>query len=327
MIISKTPMRMSFIGGGSDLRSYYKYGYGAVISTSIDRYVYIMVNKKFADIYRVGYSKTEEKKSIDEIEHNLVRESLKMVGVKNPGIDIVYTSDMLPAHQGSGLGSSSSILVGTLHALYAYIGKYVSSKSLAEDACNIEVDILKNPIGKQDQYAASYGGFNFIKFNSNETVDVFPIVMSRNTMDELVDNIMVFYTGINTRSDSILTEQNKDNSKNKKIIDNMVLMTEAARDYLHMNDLNGFAQLLNKGWNSKKKLSNKISNSLIDRYYNKAINSGAIGGKILGSGGGGFLMIYCEPKYKDKVRDSLSNLKETKFNFDRQGSRIIYVDN
>jgi len=326
MIISKTPMRMSFAGGGSDLRSYYKHGFGAVVSTSLDKYVYITVNEKFADIFRVGYSITEHVKNVDDIKHNLVREALKTTKVIKPGVDIVYMSDMLPAHEGSGLGASSSILVGTLHALYAFKGKHVSAKRLAEEACEIEIDKLKNPIGKQDQYAAAYGGFNYIKFNSDESVKIEPLIFKKSIKNELNENMLLFYTGINTRSDTILTEQNEKTEKNSKILDKMVELTEEIRDALYNEDLLEFGNILHKGWEYKQKLASKITNPIINEYYTKARKAGAIGGKILGSGGGGFLLIYCEKKYKTKVRETLKQLKETSFNFGTQGSRIIYVD-
>lgn len=326
MIISKTPMRMSFVGGGSDLRSYYKFGYGAVISTTLDKYVYITVNNKFADIFRVGYSKTEHANNVDEIDHNLVRESLKKTGITKPGVDIVYMSDMLPAHQGSGLGSSSSILVGTLHALYAFKGKHVSAKRLAEESCEIEIEKLGNPIGKQDQYAAAYGGFNFIKFNADESVEVEPLIFSKSIKDELNRNMLLFYTGINTRSDSILTEQKNKTENNKKIIGKMVDLTVELRDALHNGDLFEFGSILHKNWQYKQKLASKITNPTINKFYDIAKKSGAMGGKILGSGGGGFLLLYCEEKYQQKVRQKLKELKEASFSFQSQGSRIIYVD-
>jgi D-glycero-alpha-D-manno-heptose-7-phosphate kinase len=326
MIISKTPMRMSFVGGGSDLQSFYKYGYGAVISTALNKYVYITVNEKFADIFRVGYSKTEYTTTIDEIEHNLVREALKKTDITKPGVDIVYMSDMLPAHQGSGLGASSSILVGTLHALYAFKGQHVSAKRLAEEACEIEIEKLGNPIGKQDQYAAAYGGFNFFKFNADETVEIEPIIFKKSIKDELNQNLLLFYTGVNTRSDTILTEQKKKTESNKQTIQKMVNLTYELRDALHNGDLFEFGNILHKNWNYKQKLASKITNPVINKYYDMAKKAGAIGGKILGSGGGGFLLIYCEERNQQKVRKKLKSLRETSFGFESLGSRIIYVD-
>lgn len=325
MIISKTPLRMSFAGGGTDLKEYYQNDGGAVVSSTIDKYVYIAVNRKFADIFRIGYSKTEYVKRVDDVEHNLVREALKMVGVTKPGIDIVYMSDMLPAHQGSGLGASSSILVGTLHALHAFKGEHVSAETLAKESCEIEIDILGHPIGKQDQYAAAYGGFNYIEFNANGNVIVNPVVYKKRVKEELNKNMMLFYTGLNTRSDNILAEQKRKTKDNRNILDKMVELASELKDALYHNDLTEFGNILHEDWMYKQKLATKITNPIINSYYKKARKAGAIGGKILGSGGGGFILLYSEEKHQDKVRKALSDLRETTFKFESQGSRIIYV--
>lgn len=325
MIISKTPLRMSFAGGGSDLKDYYQHDHGAVVSSAIDKYVYITVNKKYTDIIRVGYSKTEHVKKVDDIEHNLVREALKLVGVTKPGIDIVYMSDMLPDHQGSGLGASSSILVGTLNALHAFKGEHVSAETLAQEACKIEIDILGHPIGKQDQYASAYGGLNYIQFNSDESVIVDPLIFKRNIKEELNNNMILFYTGLNTRSDTILNEQKKNTKNNLHILDKMVELTADLAGALQSNDLTEFGSILHKGWIYKQKLASNITNPAIDKYYDKGKKAGALGGKILGSGGGGFLLFYCEEKNQNKVRKALSDLRETPFKFESQGSKIIYV--
>tara|TARA_B100000315_G_scaffold136259_1_gene125566 strand:+ start:21017 stop:21970 length:954 start_codon:yes stop_codon:yes gene_type:complete len=315
---------MSFAGGGSDLREYYKHRYGSVLSTVINKYVYITVNTKFTDHIRVSYSKTEFVDNIDDVEHNLIREALKRTGI-NQGIDIVYMTDMLPDHEGSGLGSSSSLIVGTLNALYAFQGQHVSAEVLAKQACEIEIDILKHPIGKQDQYAAAYGGFNFIKFNSDESVFVDPVIMKKETKEKLNKNLIMFYTGINCRSDTILNEQNKNTDNNIDNLNKMVTLSENLRDALQNNELLEYGKFMHQGWNLKKQLASNISNIVLDEYYDKARKAGAIGGKILGSGGGGFLLLYCEPKYQNNVRESLSNLKEATFKFEEQGSKIIYV--
>jgi len=325
MIISKTPLRMSFAGGGSDLKEYYKNGHGAVVSSAIDKYVYITVNKKYNDIIRVGYSKTEHVNKVDDIEHNLVREALKLVGITKPGIDIVYMSDMLPAHQGSGLGASSAILVGTLNALHAYKGEHVSAETLAQEACKIEIDILGHPIGKQDQYEAAYGGMNYIQFNSDESVFVNPLIFKKEIKEELNKNMILFYTGLHARSDTILNEQKKKTKQNIHVLDEMVELTNELKTALQKNDLTEFGNTLHKGWTLKQKLSSKISNVTINKYYEKAKKAGAVGGKILGSGGGGFLLFYCEEKNQDKVRKALKDLRETPFKFESQGSKIIYV--
>lgn len=324
MIISRTPFRMSFAGGGSDLREYYKNGYGAVLSTTINKYIYITANNWFVDKIRVGYSQIEIADNVNQIQHNLVRESMKKTGVQS-GTDIVYMSDMLPAHEGFGLGGSSSLVVGTLNALYAYMGKHVSAEKLAREASEIEIDILGAPIGKQDQYAAAYGGFNHIKFHKNEEVTVDPILLKKSTKQELNKNLLLFHTGINSKSSMVLTEQKSKTQNNLEVLDKMVALSEELRDALRNTDLTQFGNMLHKGWEHKQKLASNMTNDLINSYYNQARQAGAIGGKLLGSGGGGFLLFYCEEKNQDNLRNTLSNLREAKFDFDHQGSKIIYV--
>ena len=326
MIISKTPFRMSFAGGGSDLKTYYHHGYGSVVSTTINKYIYITVNKRFTDSIRVGYSKIEEVKNIEDIKHNLVREALKLLGITNGGIDIVYMSDLLPAQEGSGLGGSSSLIVGTLNALHAYKGENVSAETLAREACKIEIEILGHPIGKQDQYAAAYGGFNHIKFNADESVFVNPVIFKKEVIEELNNRLLLFYTGINTRSDTILTEQRRKTKDNLNILDKMVGLSEELLEELKSGNIKRFGEILHKGWVYKQKLASNITNPIINSYYEKAREAGAVGGKILGSGGGGFLLFYCEEKNQNDVRKALSNLKELPFKFEPEGSKIIYVN-
>ena len=326
MIISKTPFRMSFVGGGSDLKTYYQNGYGSVVSTAINKYIYITVNKRFTNKIRVGYSKIEEVKNIEDIKHNLVREALKLLGITNGGIDIVYMSDLLPAQEGSGLGGSSSLIVGTLNALHAYKGENVSAETLAREACKIEIEILGHPIGKQDQYAAAYGGFNHIKFNADESVFVNPVIFKKEVIEELNNRLLLFYTGINTRSDTILTEQRRKTKDNLNILDKMVGLSEELLEELKSGNIKRFGEILHKGWVYKQKLASNITNPIINSYYEKAKEAGAIGGKILGSGGGGFLLFYCEEKNQNNVREALSNLKELSFKFEPEGSKIIYVN-
>ena len=324
MIISSTPLRMSFAGGGSDLSEYYKTGYGAVVSTAIDKYIYITVNKKFDDLIRVSYSQTEMVKSVDEVKHNIIREALKLVGIEK-GIEVVYMGDIPLGSAGIGLGSSSSLAVGVLNALYAYKGEHATAERLAGEACKIEIDILGHPIGKQDQYIAAYGGFNFIQFNRDETVYVDPLICNRKTKSRLNDNLMMFYTGIERVSSDILGEQKQKTKDNLAYLDNMVSLAGEVRKCITDNSLNKFAELLHEGWLYKKKLASGISTALIDDYYEKALRAGAIGGKILGAGGGGFLLLYCEKEHQNKVREQMSGLKEIPFSFEPQGSKIIYV--
>ena len=324
MIISRTPLRMSFAGGGSDLRAYYQHGFGAVVSTTLDKYIYTTVNKKFDNRIRVSYSKTEYVERIEDVEHNLVREALKLTGI-NKGIDIVYMSDVLPDHEGSGLGASSSLIVGTLNALHAFKGEHASAETLAKEASRIEIEILGHPIGKQDQYAAAFGGFNYIQFNTDESVFVDPIICKKETKEELNKNLLSFYTGLSIRSDTVLTEQKSKTQDNLPVLNKMVELAGELRKALENNNLKEFGDILHQGWVYKQKLASKITNPLINDYYEKARKAGAIGGKILGSGGGGFLLFYCEEKNQNKVREALSNLREASFKFEPQGSKIIYV--
>jgi len=324
MIISRTPMRISFAGGGSDLQVYYKDNCGSVISTAIDKYIYITVNKKFDDLIRVSYSKTEMVEAVDDIEHNIIREALKMVGITK-GIDIVYMGDIPLGSAGVGLGSSSSLAVGVLNALYAYKGKHVSAEKLAQQACKIEIEILGHPIGKQDQYIASYGGFNFIRFNRDESVFVDPLICKKKTKENLNNNLLLFYTGIERISSEILKEQKDNIDINRKYLSEIVHLSELMKQEIINNNFNAVGRLLNEGWKHKKRVASKITNPLIDEYYKKALDAGAVGGKILGAGGGGFLMFYCEKKYQENVKKALSNLKEVNFGFEPQGTKIIYV--
>lgn len=325
MIISKTPLRISFAGGGTDLKSYYQKNIGAVVSTAIDKYIYITVNKKFDDRLRVGYSKIEVVDNVDQIEHNLVRESMKTAGVTK-GADLVYMSDMLPAQEASGLGSSSSLIVGTLNALYAFKGEHASAEKLAREACDIEIEKLARPIGKQDQYASAFGGLNYIQFNADGSVFVDPIICKQETKEKLNKNLLIFYTGLKASStDNVLSEQNRKTEDNLQSLDRMVEFAKELKKSLEQNELDNFGDILHQGWTLKQKLANGITNPEIDAYYEKARKAGALGGKILGSGGGGCLLFYCDEKYQNNVREALSQLKEISFNFEPQGSKIIYV--
>ena len=324
MIISKTPLRISFAGGGSDLKAYYQSGYGSVVSTTINKFMYVTVNKTFDHHIRVIYSKAEYVENIEDIEHNLAREALKLVGITKGGLDIVYMGDMLPAHAGSGLGASSSLAVGILNTLYTLKGKQVSAETLADEACKIEIEILGRPVGKQDQYAAAYGGFNYIRFNQDKSVFVEPINCSGETKSQLTKNLLLFYTGNATQSDTILTEQKGRAPDNLPILDKMVGLADELRKALMKNDLTEFGNILHQGWIYKQKLASKITSPAINDYYETAREAGAIGGKILGSGGGGFLLLYCPEQNQNRVREALSSLREVPFDFEPEGSKIIY---
>lgn len=324
MIISRTPLRISFAGGGSDLEEYYKTGYGAVVSTTIDKYIYITVNKKFDDRIRVSYSKTEEVDNVCALQHNVIRESLKLLEIGKK-IEVVYMGDIPLSSAGVGLGSSSGLAVGVLNALYAFKGLHASAEKLAANACKVEIEILGHPMGKQDQYISAYGGFNYIQFNKDGTVFVDPIICKSETKKLLHNKLMLFYTGIVRLSSNILGEQKDKTSMNLRFLDKMVDLAKDLRDQLVRNKIDEIGGILHEGWLLKKKLANGITNPQIDEYYEKARKAGASGGKILGAGAGGFLLLYCDKKYQPKVREALSDLKESPFKFEPQGSKIIYV--
>jgi D-glycero-alpha-D-manno-heptose-7-phosphate kinase len=326
MIISRTPLRVSFAGGGSDLAAFYRHTPGLVISTSINKYIYITVNKKFDHQIRASYSITEMVDAVDELQHELIREALRLVGIDG-GIEITSISD-IPS-KGTGLGSSSTYTVGLLKALYAYTGRQVGAERLAREACQIEIDLCGKPIGKQDQYIAAYGGLKRIRFNSDESVFVDPLVFLPETKQKLQQDLMLFYTGITRSADKILEEQtsNTENSVEKrKTLQKLVSIAQDMQSALIANDLSSFGELLHQSWLAKKQMASGISNSVIDEWYATARQHGVIGGKITGAGGGGFLMLYAPSSRHTQIRNSLHDLEPVKFLFEPQGSKIIYVE-
>lgn len=320
MIITKTPLRVSFVGGGTDIYDYYRTGYGAVVSAAINKYMYITVNKRFEDTIRVSYSVTEIVKEMEELKHDLVKECLKMTGVKK-GIEITSISD-IPS--GTGLGSSSCFTVGLLNALFTYTGRQMSSEELARLACEIEIDILKHPIGKQDQYACACGGINYLQFNADETVDRTQIILDEWNLRDMNHKFLMFYTGIRRNADDVLREQKEKTGSELQILNDMRNQAITVRDEFLTNGFSEqIAYELHKGWVRKKTLADKISSPEIDKLYEKALNAGAIGGKILGAGGGGFLLVYCNEDKQGAVREALG-LKEIEFKISPYGSRVVY---
>lgn len=323
MIIIKTPFRVSFAGGGSDIDSFYKRHYGAVISTTINKFMYVMLHPYFHEKIRIKYSRTEDVDSILKIRHPLVRESLKLMKIEK-GIEIASIADV-PA--GSGLGSSSAFTVGLLNALSVYKNKINAKDWLAKMACQIEIDKVKEPIGKQDQYAVSYGGLNYIRFNCNGAVCVEPIILKPTVKQELANNLLLFYVGNERKASDILQEQKAAIREQEKYaaVCSMVGLVEKLRDALLRSDLDEFGEILHKGWVLKRNLTPNISNSRLDYIYEKALRSGAQGGKLLGAGGGGFFLFYCKPKYQDRLRRSLK-LRELKFCPESDGTKVVYFD-
>lgn len=322
MIISRTPFRISLAGGGTDLPDFYRDCAGYVTSLAIDKYMYITVNKRFDHTLRVGYSQMEVVNTIDELQHPLVKQALKYTGLTS-GLEVTSMAD-IPAQ--TGIGSSGSFLVGLLNALHAYQGKHVSAERLAAEACHIEMNILNEPVGKQDQYAAAYGGIRFIQFNPDDSVFCDPIVLSPTTRDELLRHLQLFYTGITRPAASVLKEQKEKTELNKEVLYEMREQAKQIREILIKGrHLSSIGDILHQGWLLKRKLASNVSNQSIDAYYEAAMAAGALGGKILGAGGGGFLLLFVEPQNQKEVRLALSNLREIEFEFEPQGSKIIYV--
>jgi len=322
MIVSRTPLRISFAGGGTDLKAFYEIEPGVIVGTSINKYIYIMVNQPIDDTIKIGYWKTEIVDSVQNIEHAIVREVLKSTGLSS-NIEVACVSDVPP---GTGLGSSGSFTVGLLNALYAHKSAPMSKEALAKEACFIEIDLLGSPVGKQDQYIAASGGLQYIRFNPDETVSMEPITCSGNTRNKLDENLMLFYTGQTRSAYSILLKQ-RAKTKNRdefQILKEIKGIAEKMRQLLAGDgDLKEFGELLHEEWTHKKRLVDGVSNENIDQYYDKALAAGAIGGKISGAGGGGFLLLYCEKDKQRKVKEALHELKEVEFAFETKGTTII----
>lgn len=325
MILSRTPFRSSFFGGGSDLPAFYEGGdCGAVLSAALNKYMYVSVHPFFnRKKYQLKYSKTELADSVDEIRHPLVREAVRLMGFEG-GLEISSNAD-IPA--GTGLGSSSSFTVGLLQALHAFKGKFISKTELADMACKVEIDLVGDPIGKQDQYAAAHGGLNVFEFHPDGQVDATPMHLANKTVKVLEENTLMFYTRINRPAGEILSHQAREyeNEKKRGIMKEMVEQVYTARDLLYNDDLSGFGELLDEAWQLKSKISEKITSPEIDNAYQAGKKAGALGGKLLGAGGGGFLLFYCEPGKQDDLRAALSKYFELHVKFDWHGSKIVYV--
>jgi len=325
VIISRTPLRMSFVGGGSDLPVFYRRFGGAVVSTAINQFVYVTVNKKFDQRIRVSYSRTEDAASVARIRHPLVREAMKMLGI-NGGIEITSIADV--PSKGTGLGSSSSFTVGLLHVLHAYSQRYAGAEQLASEACQIEIERCAEPIGKQDQYAAAYGGLNFIRFNPDDSVVVEPIICRRETIEQLQAQILTFYTGITRSASGILEQQQRavaSEKKKQKLMRRMVELAGELRRELQANRADALGEIIHEGWVLKRSLTPGISTGVIDEWYARARKAGAIGGKLLGAGAGGFLMFQAPRERHEAISRALNGLRQVDFRFEPQGSGIIFV--
>lgn len=328
MIISKTPLRCSFFGGGTDFHGYYensRFGYGSTISTALNMYVYITVNSNFDNKIRLCYSGNELVSHVDEVKHNIIREALKIVGIES-GIEIFYSADIPLSGAGIGLASSSALAVGVLNALHAYKGQHVSPEQLAKEACHIEIDCLGQQIGIQDQYAVAYGGFNRYRFHTGRNTTVCPVICDSEVKAQLEKNLMLFFTGLTRDSRKILSEQTQTIGDKTKMLDGLVEAVDRAYDNLTGEKLDNWGWELDKSWEVKKQFAGGVSNPMIDEMYADAKSAGMLGGKILGAGGGGFLLAYVPEDKQAAVREALKQYREVAFHFESQGSRIIFSD-
>lgn len=322
MIITKTPFRVSFCGGGSDLPDFYRQYGGCVLSTSINKYMYLTIHPYFDEKRTcLRYSQIEIVDHLKDIQHSIFKQVLNDMNIS--GVEISSTADV---PSGTGLGSSSAFTVGLLHTLYCYQSKYMSKEEIARQACEVEIKKLGNPIGKQDQYAAACGGLNFIEFHQDDSVTVAPIIMKHETKKNLEENLIMFYTGITHDANAILAEQRKNISKENKV-KNLQQMCKLARDMktsLENNQLSDFGYILNEGWVRKRELASGVSNIKIDELYQVAMKHGATGGKLLGAGGGGFLLFYCEKEKQESLEKAIG-LKRFPFIFEHDGTSVVYI--
>lgn len=325
MIIVKTPLRISFVGGGSDMRDFYSRHDGSVICSAIDKFVYAIVKQRFDEMIYINYSRKECVETLSEIQHDLVREAMKITGVTK-GIEITTLAD-IPS-SGSGLGSSSSITVALLHALYAYQNVLVTSERLAEEACRIEIDILGKPIGRQDQYAAAFGGINKFTFKKGEIVERIPVIMNTITLRRFSSSLLLYFTGITRSADEILSRQKKNLLSDQKIqtMKHMVALVDPFTEAMKKSDIDECGVLLDKNWQMKQQMASGISNDEINIMYEKAKEAGAIAGKVAGAGGGGFLLLIVPREKQNAVFKTMENYRELPFMTEPSGSKVIFDD-
>jgi D-glycero-alpha-D-manno-heptose-7-phosphate kinase len=321
MIITQTPLRISFAGGGTDFPDYYRQDTGRVLSTAIDKYLFVIVKERFDNRIYVNYSQKEIVDRIDDLQHELVREAMRKTGVLD-GVEITTLAD-IPS-EGSGLGSSSSITVGLLNALYAYQGEQVPAERLAREACEIEIDILGKPIGVQDQYIAAYGGLRLFTFGSEGRVQADRVNMTDIMRRRLSNNLMLFFTNRTRRSSEILEEQKSGIEAKNDVLRQMSEQALEAKSLLEEGRVEAVGDLLDRGWQLKKSLASRISDPELDAMYDRARDAGAIGGKISGAGGGGFLLVYCPPDRQEAVVEALAQYREMPFALERDGSKVIF---
>jgi D-glycero-alpha-D-manno-heptose-7-phosphate kinase len=320
VIITQTPLRIGLLGGGTDLPDYYRAHGGRVLNCAIDKYVYVIVKQRFDNDIYVNYSKKEIVSRVEDLEHELVREAMRMTGVAD-GVEITTLADIPSA--GSGLGSSSSVTVGLLHALFAYQGRQVTAEELAERACTIEIDRCGKPIGKQDQYIAAFGGIRDIRFGPGDEVIPEELGLSAAERRDLQRNVMLFYTGITRSADSILAEQTANIKSTKTQLDLLRDLAGVAVERLRQGDVDSVGTVMREGWEAKRRLASGVSNGQIDDAVKRALDAGASGAKLTGAGGGGFLLVICPIERQRAVRQSLADMRELPVKLDRLGSRVV----
>lgn len=324
MIITRSPLRISLGGGGTDLPSYYREHSGFVIAAAIDKYVYITLHHTFVQELIIKYSRMERVQSVDEVQHPLIREALRLTEAEAPYLEITSMAD-IPA--GTGLGSSASFTTALLKALHALKKNLIHPQELAEQACHIEIDLLKEPVGKQDQYIAAYGGITCFRFLPNHQVEAWPLKIDKDTLYNLEDNLLMFFTGYSRSASTVLHEQDvKSRQNDKEMIANLHFIKELGRESkeaLEVGDLERFAELMNVHWEHKKQRSANMSNNHIDQWYQLARGNGALGGKLIGAGGGGFLIFYADDKVRLRRAMREAGLQEVRFRFDFEGTKLI----
>ena len=321
MIVVQTPLRISFFGGGTDFRAFFMEEGGCVLSSAIDKYIFVTIKERFDRKLRIGYTQTEMVDEIDQIHHELIREALRLARIDR-GVEITTMGD-IPS-EGSGLGSSSTVTVGSLHAMYAYLGEIIPAERLAREACEIEIEILKRPIGIQDQYIAAYGGLRFFEFLPNGQVTAEKVKLSSEAQRALNNNFMLFFTGVSRDSSSILKEQASNLKDRLNELREIKQMAYEARCAIETENFDALGVLLHQSWELKKRLAGTISNGQINEMYETARRAGAVGGKIAGAGGGGFLLVYVPFECQNKVRTALQGLQELPFRLEADGTKVIF---
>jgi D-glycero-alpha-D-manno-heptose-7-phosphate kinase len=320
VIIVQTPLRVSFFGGGTDFPTFFSAEGGCVLTSAIDKYIFVTIKQRFDPKLRIGYTQTEMVDTLDQIQHELIREALRKTGITQ-GVEISTMGDIPSA---SGLGSSSTVTVGSLHAMYTFLGKLITSERLACEACEIEIDTLNKPIGIQDQYIAALGGLRFLEFTPDGQVLSKKIELDTALKRKLNENLLLFFTGVTRKADSVLTEQKANINGRLSVLREMKQIAYTALDALESGKLDTIGHLLHESWRLKKQMASKISNDSLDGMYDAARHAGALGGKITGAGGGGFLLLYCPHERQEAVREALKHLQEFPFQLERDGTKVIF---